>query len=122
MKCVRVIVAGLLIVICSSKWSRSQDGLAPEILTRTKRATVFVQVTVGSNVATGTGFVAGRFSNYGFVATNSHVLMPAVLDGSSASQGGAKITVVFNSGATDAEAVEAEVVAVDLNHDLAILK
>lgn len=122
MKCIRVIVAGFLIGICVSEQLRSQDALAPEILTRTKRATVFVQVAFGPNVVTGSGFVAGRFSNYGFVATNSHVLMPALLDGSLVGQGGAKIAVVFNSGDADAEVVKADVVAVDLNHDLAILK
>jgi S1-C subfamily serine protease len=111
-------------------------ALSFQMLDALKRATAFIKVESGDQLATGSGFLARVDGNMGFVVTNHHViappparifirrppLPPRVFAG--ARQGFQKptYTLVFNSGAADERSFPAEVAADDAKADLAVLR
>ena len=89
--------------------------LAPEVLRRVKDATVHLKVTLPEGSAEGSGFFAGE---RGIVLTNAHVLSMFKAD----SRRPKKIDVVIHSGERDERTVPAQVLGVDTNSDLAVLR
>ncbi len=87
-----------------------------------KKAVTFIKVEGGLGAATGSGFVVHADRDGGLVATNCHVVAPAVLRQRQAPAGPAKVTVVFDSGLPAERAAPGEVVAFDRDTDLALLR
>jgi uncharacterized protein (TIGR03067 family) len=92
-------------------------GLTPEVLARVKRATVLLRVDLAGPIrrATGSGFIAGKDD---IVLTNAHVL--GMLDPDSPPP--ASIQVVLNSGEREQQRIPADVLGVDRESDLAVLR
>jgi len=57
----------------------ADEGLSPQILTAVKRATVFVEVEVEGQSASGSGFVVTVEENSALVVTNHHVVEPRII-------------------------------------------
>jgi S1-C subfamily serine protease len=93
------------------------DGsLAPAILKRVKKATVFFRVTMPNNsVNQGSGFFAVE---PGVVLTNAHVL--GMLVGQTRRP--KSVEVVLNSGQADERSLPAQILEVDRVSDLAVLR
>jgi S1-C subfamily serine protease len=124
------------------------DGaLAFQTLDTLKRASVFVRVEAGKELATGSGFLARVDGNTGFVVTNHHVIAPPRerviimqrppqrIPGSRLQTPGRTTilvqpgglvnpvySLVFNSGTPEEKTYPAQVVADDAQNDLAILR
>jgi S1-C subfamily serine protease len=81
-----------------------------------KDATVFVKVKAGTVEGSGSGFMMQVEGETGYIVTNEHVAAPHVAKVKAA------LTVVFGSGTNKERSVKAEVVAVDAERDLAVLK
>jgi len=95
---------------------QAQGGIPAEQLTALKAATVLVLLDTVEEEGSGSGFLIAKDANYGYIATNEHVV--AVEPGERR-----RVQVVFNSGVPRQEAVlPAEVVAEDEYRDLAILR
>ncbi|OAI48038.1 hypothetical protein AYO44_01140 [Planctomycetaceae bacterium SCGC AG-212-F19] len=93
-----------------------EGGLAPEVLQRVKKATVYLRVTIESgNVAQGSGFFAVE---PGVVLTNAHVLGMLV----GRTRRPQKVEVVLNSGQSDERTFAAQILEVDRSSDLAVLR
>jgi len=129
------------------------NGALPfQTLDALKRATVFVRVEAGNELASGSGFLARVDGHWGYVVTNHHVIAPereriivlqrpapprppnSRLPPRPSRGGGTTIivqtkgfenptyTLVFNSGTAEEKSYPAEVAADDPNADLAILR
>ncbi|HEX4612486.1 MAG TPA: serine protease [Urbifossiella sp.] len=79
---------------------------------RIKKATVYIRITSGKQVSSGSGF----FVDKGMVVTNNHVVYPP---GKTAAT---KIEVVVQSGTTMAQTFPAKLVGNDAGKDLALLE
>jgi S1-C subfamily serine protease len=90
--------------------------LAPDVLRKVKRATLYLRVTLpDGNVAQGSGF----FGVYpGVILTNAHVIGMLQPEGRKPQQ----IEATQNSGRADEKKFQAEVLGVDRSSDLAVLK
>lgn len=93
----------------------SAQSLTAEQLARFKTASVFLKVKAGDDYGTGSGFVVKNANGATYVVTNFHVV--DLGEGSEPT-----ITAVFNSGANGERSSTAELVAVDPERDLAVLK
>src|SRR5262249_13879510 len=121
------------------------DAIEPKTLAAIKQATVFVKVEVKglSGSASGSGFVVKVEGNSALIATNHHVIEPKVKievqpPGPKGKPKGSPpsltpntivttvkdtiLTVVFDSGTKAERSAAADVVAVDPQNDLAILR
>jgi serine protease Do len=92
-------------------------GLAPsalpaEALRRTKAATVFIRAETRKDEVQGTGFFALQ---RGLVLTNAHVATPE-------NSVAGKLRVILNSGTRAERSLPAEVLAADMEMDLAVLR
>jgi len=87
-----------------------------EVIEEIKRATVFITVNRSGRTASGTGFLVGVHGGSGLVVTNCHVVVDD--DG----WGPAVSKVVFGSGTATARGVDANVIGIDSEHDLALLR
>jgi predicted Zn finger-like uncharacterized protein len=90
--------------------------LAPDVLRKVKRATLYLRVTLpDGNVAHGSGF----FGVYpGVILTNAHVIGMLQPEGRKPRE----IEVIQNSGRADEKKFQAEVLGVDRSSDLAVLR
>jgi len=127
----------------------AQDSISPKTLAAIKRATVFVKVDVQGLSASGSGFVIKVDGDSALVVTNHHVIEPKVQVevsprtigpkgrrrpfGSPIPPGltprsmiltlkNASVSLVFDSGTKNERSVKAEVLAVDPERDLAVLR
>jgi regulation of enolase protein 1 (concanavalin A-like superfamily) len=95
----------------------ADDGIPAKTLDELKAATVYVKVDAKEGAATGSGFLIRADGETGLVVTNHHVVR--AIPGRFTPQ---KIALVFWSGTRKEQVVPAEVVAVDREADLAVLK
>jgi S1-C subfamily serine protease len=100
-----------------------EPGDVQQVLAAVKRATVFIKVPDGS----GSGFVIRVDGNTGYIATNYHVVTPPKEEGKTSRQSrtgprSLSATVVFDSGTPQERAFPGEVVGLDPERDLAVLK
>lgn len=127
----------------------AQDSMSSKTLAAIKRATVFVKVDVLDLTASGSGFVIRVDGDSALVVTNHHVIEPRVqvevtprpigpkgrrpLPGGRIPPGltprsmiltlkNARVTLVLDSGNKNERSVKAEVLAVDPERDLAVLR
>jgi hypothetical protein len=109
-----VVGFGLVVVLCNFA---TAAGLKRETLQKLKDATVFVRVTTSQDDSTsGSGFLAHRDDERGYVVTNAHVARP---EGKEAKG----IEVVFHSGTRKARRfANAQLVDYDTACDLAVLR
>jgi S1-C subfamily serine protease len=143
----RSLLLAMTIVPCLASVLTAGDAIDAKTLTAIKRATVFIKVeSKGINVS-GSGFVVHAKKDEGLIVTNLHVVEPTVqievqtpppvtakgkplptppsrLNPRVVVQTlkDAKVTVVFDSGGKTERSFKAEVVAVDADHDLAVLR
>jgi regulation of enolase protein 1 (concanavalin A-like superfamily) len=94
----------------------AQEGIPGKTLDFLKAATVFIQVEGQLGTGSGSGFLVHVDGQTGLVATNRHVV------GRKGTQAAPKCTVVFWSGTKKEQVVPAEVVAVDPDEDLALVR
>jgi S1-C subfamily serine protease len=81
-----------------------------------KEATVLIKVEAGAASASSAGFLMRVEGETGYIATNEHLVVP------SAANVKPGLTLVFSSGTDKERSVKAELVAVDSERDLAMLK
>src|SRR5207249_2275138 len=95
---------------------RNEDGLAADVLERTKKATVFIRVKERSGrQASGSGFFA---AGNDLVLTNAHVVGMLEPDAPPP----ASIDVVLDNGLRSERTFPGSVVTVDRDSDLAVLR
>jgi len=104
----RAPLALLLVLAAATAHAR---GLGSHTLDRVASACVLVQVSQGGKGASGSGFFISRNQ----VVTNEHVVRPAI-------DGEADITLVIGGGTKAPKVVQASLVAVDKELDLALLR
>lgn len=129
--------------------AQAQDALAPETLAALKHATVYVRVESAPAISSGSGFIIAVDGDRALVVTNHHVidtkadvdvvpkgigpkgklppfaipLPPGLTPGALlTSQANVKITLVFDSGTKNERSAKAEVMAIDPERDLAVLR
>ncbi len=92
-------------------------------LRKIKEATVFVKVTYGPLGGSGSGFVVHDGKDFGLIVTNEHVVVPGdrVRDRLPPGTKGV-VEVVFNSGLPGEWSARAEILHVNKDDDLALLK
>jgi S1-C subfamily serine protease len=96
--------------------SDSPTRMAPETLQKVKRSTVYIRVVDGNGEGgTGSGFFAYET---GIVLTNAHVVGMMEAD----SKPPRRIDVILNSGEKDERNLTGEVVAVDSQTDVAVIR
>jgi S1-C subfamily serine protease len=105
------------------------DDITPEAVTTVKRATVYVRVEGAGWKGTGSGFVVWASGDTALVTTNYHVvaspenekkkLPPGELVKSFATS---KVTAIFDGGTKTELALKAEILAVDQERDLAVVR
>jgi serine protease Do len=104
----------------------AQESLSAEQLKRLKAATVFIKVQAGTEGATGSGFLIRVDGTEGYVVTNHHVieqsLQPLKVMNFPATKPGSKIEAVFDSGSPQDRSLRAEILSVDPDKDLAVLR
>jgi hypothetical protein len=138
-------LTGCVILVVSS--ASAQDSISPKTLAAIKRATVFVKVDVKGVSTSGSGFVIQVDGESALVVTNHHVIEPKVIvevlpkggpKGKRPPPGAlppgmtprtmiltlkdANVTLVFDSGTKNEQSAKAEVVAIDPERDLAVLR
>jgi hypothetical protein len=141
----RTLAAALAGLGCLAGVCRAEDSLTPETLAALKHATVFVKVEAKGISASGSGFVIQAAGDRALLVTNHHVVEPTFevevgdLPGRRRGPRGilppsrsprsvlvrvkdATVNVVFDSGTAGERSARAEVVAVDPEHDLAVLQ
>jgi len=121
----RAVVLAALVALAAT--ARSEDAPA-EVVTAVKRATVFIQVEGAGWKGSGSGFVVRADKGTALVVTNYHVLAGPRAD-HQARPGEAMrlakatgVQVVFDSGVKGERTAKGEPVAVDPDHDLAVVK
>ncbi|MHC4913911.1 MAG: trypsin-like peptidase domain-containing protein [Planctomycetota bacterium] len=92
-----------------------QEGIPEGMLQKLKAATAFIKVTTSRGSGSGSGFLMKKAGNTGFLVTNAHVARPRGVAASG-------LNVVFRSGTPDEFTVGAQIVGLDKDRDLAILK
>jgi S1-C subfamily serine protease len=118
------------LVFFALRLSTAQDAIPPDTVLAVKKATVFVKVDWDIAKGTGTGFVVEVQKDAVLIATNYHVvavpeydkrprLTPTELARSFKLT---NVSVVFDSGTKTEVTSKAEVVAADIDNDLAILR
>jgi S1-C subfamily serine protease len=115
----------------------AQDGIAAAKLAKLKASTVFVKVTTGEIVASGSGFVVDTRGDSVYVVTNRHVVRPTEgaprppiqqnpsLGTSLTNRPTVNspiIVLVFRSGTPDEQTVPAHLEGMDPERDLAVLR
>ncbi|HEY8504216.1 MAG TPA: serine protease, partial [Gemmataceae bacterium] len=112
-----VAAAGLLALASAS---RADEAVPPEVVRAVKQATVYIRVEAADWNKSGSGFVAAADGGTVLVVTNHHVAVkrPA----GDASPEPPAVKVVFDSGTRSERRYPAEVVAADIEHDLAVLR
>lgn len=109
-------------------------GLPLATLAALKRATVFIKVDAGNQLATGSGFLARLEGTTAFIVTNNHVIEPAAERflpfrppfgrprlGNAGNQR-LHYTVVVGSGTKEERSYTAELASADAKVDLAVLR
>jgi S1-C subfamily serine protease len=104
-------------VLFSSPVSAADEVVPEKKLELLKAATVYVKVEAKQGTVTGTGFLIQADGETGLVATNRHLV--ATVPGRFAPT---RYTLVFWSGTGKEQVLTGEVVAVDPDQDLAILR
>jgi predicted Zn finger-like uncharacterized protein len=91
-----------------------------------KAATVYVKVSAGGARGSGSGFVVKVDGNTAYIVTNEHVVYPRPNPAPGMREPWAgpppEVTAVFHSGTKDEQSFRADIVAADLERDLAVLK
>src|SRR5262245_2399306 len=124
----------------------SQDSISPETLAAIKRATVYVKVDAKLLSGTGSGFVIQVDGDSALVVTNHHVIEPEIQIEFTPKIGrkmvrppfgrppgltprlpvmtlkDVDVTLVFDSGTKSERSAKAQVVAIDPERDLAVLR
>src|SRR5580698_3607957 len=113
-RCCGLLVFGLL---CSMPLKAADEGIPEKRLAALKSASVYVKVEGKQGHASGSGFLIHVDGDTGLVATNRHVI--AAVPGKFTPT---KYELVFWSGTKKELTLKAEIVAVDPDEDLAILK
>lgn len=112
---VQIPLACFFLVLALTQVAWSQGGISAEQVAAIKAATVLVLVDTRDEAASGSGFLIGKDAQFGYIATNEHVVHTETPT--------RRIQVVFNSGIPGKEAViSADSVAEDPYRDLAILR
>jgi hypothetical protein len=110
----RIVVLGVVVSLAAT--GLGQDRMDAAILAKVKKATVALRVTLpGSRTVYGSGFFGAE---PGIVLTNAHVLGMPRPD----CRKPVRIDVVVRSGQKDEETVPGEVLGVDGNSDLAVVR
>jgi len=110
----KIIVLGVLVFVATT--ILAQERMDAAVLAKVKKATVAVRVTLpGSRIIYGSGFFGVE---PGIVLTNAHVLGMPRPD----CRKPLRIEVVVRSGQKDEETLPAEVLGVDANSDLAVVR
>jgi S1-C subfamily serine protease/regulation of enolase protein 1 (concanavalin A-like superfamily) len=109
-----LVAVGLLL---SSPLARADDVIPEKQLDALKAATVYVKVDGKQGTASGSGFLIHVDGETGLVATNRHVI--AATPGRFTPT---KYSLVFSSGTKKERVLKGEVVAIDPDEDLAVLK
>ncbi len=102
----------------------AQGSLAPQQIPPLKAATIYIKVQAGGLGATGSGFLVKRDGTTGYIVTNFHVIDLSKGPGGVPNPGGMNtvIKAVFDSGSGKDRVVAAVPVALDPEHDLAVLR
>ena len=104
------------------------ESLAPAVIAKVKRATVYVVVESAGSQSSGSGFVVLSRQDAVYIATNCHVLgdrdvlRSATPKEAAVAIKASRIKVVFNAGEANEFTTTAEVVAIDQANDLAICR
>ena len=115
----------LLLVALLGCQSSAWGQLPAAQLQKIKAATVYIKVTHGDLMASGSGFVVHSTKDYGLIVTNHHVVQPPeelLLQQRRFAAVKTKVEVVFNSGEKDEWVVTAEQLVQNVDDDLAVLK
>lgn len=116
---------GWLLLVALLGWQSSAWGQLPAAqLQKIKAATVYIKVTHGDLMASGSGFVVHSAKDYGLIVTNQHVVQPPeeLLQQRRFAAVKTKVEVVFNSGEKEEWVATAELLIQNENDDLAVLK
>ena len=122
---------------------RAQESIPADVLTKVKKASVFVKVSLGPLEYSGSGFAVQSKGDTVYLVTNEHVVAKPDLEGLGTAAVRAsrtravraptnavwrfkdsepEVSVVFNSGTKEEQVLKAEPLALDKPRDLAILK
>ena len=96
--------------------SSGAEALPPRVVDAVKAVTAFIEVAVGPEKSSGTGFLWKKEGNTGYVVTNAHVV------GGEHVNSAPRVTVVFRSGTKEALALPATIVIANTYLDLALLR
>ena len=116
---------GWLLLVVLLGWQSPAWGQLPAAqLQKIKAATVYIKVTHGDLMASGSGFVVHSAKDYGLIVTNQHVVQPPeeLLQQRRFAAVKTKVEVVFNSGEKEEWVATAELLIQNENDDLAVLK
>ncbi len=116
--------------------AQAEESLSPNLVTAVKAATVFVKFKTPEIAGSGSGFVVESEGKTAYIVTNRHVVEPIVIEWRRATRRGSpraprivvheyknvEVEVVFQSGGREEQSVRGELVAVDPDKDLAIVK
>jgi S1-C subfamily serine protease len=92
----------------------------PKNVDEIKKASVFVKVEAGRLAGSGSGFVIKVEGQTAYVATNCHVVVPN--PESFSLKNPPRVTVVLDSGTAQARSAPAEILGLDPERDLAVLR
>ncbi|HOX07346.1 MAG TPA: trypsin-like peptidase domain-containing protein [Planctomycetota bacterium] len=95
--------------------ARGGEAIPEGMLQKLKDATAFIKVESVRGRSSGSGFVMSSAGGVGYLVTNAHVVQPAGRNATS-------IKVVFRSGNPGECTTDAQIVGMDDDRDLAILK
>jgi S1-C subfamily serine protease len=97
----------------------AEGQIPPALLAKLKAATVFIKVHAGTRESRGSGFLLQSEGNTALIVTNEHVAVPSDKRGP---VGRPDHEVVFHSGRKNEFTLKADLLAVDAERDLAILR
>ena len=115
----QLLLSSLACLAVTGAFARGQDSISPETVAAIKSAAVYVKVPRGDRMATGSGWVMKVDADKVFVVTNNHVVLDAETPHGA---GYPEVTAVFRSGTKQEQAARAEVVAMQKDPDLAVLR
>lgn len=95
----------------------AQDTLPAATLAALKDATVYIRVALPKGAGSGSGFVVKASGDVAHIVTNRHVVLPEGADPARI-----RHQVVFHPGTPKEQPVEAQLVAVEPERDLAVLR